>query len=95
MSDQRRLKDIVSGQVSLNIVYRKAELDDGYIAECVKLPGCMSQGDTDDEAKANIVDAIQSCISVLVEDYIKSNSGARDILTDAEHSDAVLLNRSA
>ena len=51
----------------------------------------MSQGNTGDEAKANIVDAIQSCVSVLVEDYIKSKSGVRDILTGAEHSDTVLL----
>ena len=44
MSDQRRLKDIVSGQVSLNIVYRKAELDDGYIAECVETSGLYVAG---------------------------------------------------
>jgi hypothetical protein len=31
----------------------------------------MSQGDTADEAKANIVDAIEACVSVLVADYLK------------------------
>ncbi len=63
----------MTDKVCLNVVFRKAEIDGGYIAECLELPGCMSQGETEDEAKANIVDAIESCISVLVEDCIKSN----------------------
>jgi len=69
----QRLDDIVAGKVCLNIIFKKAEIDGGYIAECLELPGCMSQGETEDEAKANIVDAIESCISVLIEDCIKSN----------------------
>jgi len=63
----------MAGKVCLNIVYRKAEIDGGFIAECLELPGCMSQGDTEDEVKANIVDAIESCLSVLLEDAIKAN----------------------
>lgn len=73
MSVRKHAQDIASGKVRLNIVFRKAEIDGGYIAECLELPGCMSQGDTEEEAKENIVDAIESCISVLVEDYLKSN----------------------
>ena len=39
--------------------------DDGYIvAECIQLPGCMSQGKTEEEAVANIRDAIESCLAV-------------------------------
>jgi len=73
MSVSKHVQDIASGKVCLNIIFRKAEIDGGYIAECLELPGCMSQGDTEEEAKENIVDAIESCISVLVEDYLKSN----------------------
>jgi predicted RNase H-like HicB family nuclease len=73
MSVRKHAQDIASGKVCLNIVFRKAEIDGGYIAECLELPGCMSQGETEEEAKENIVDAIESCISVLVEDYLKSN----------------------
>ena len=73
MSVTKRVQDIASGKVYLNIVFRKAEIDGGYIAECLELPGCMSQGDTEDEAKENIVDAIEACISVLVGDCLKSN----------------------
>jgi predicted RNase H-like HicB family nuclease len=72
MSVSRHVQDIATGKVHLNIVFRKAEIDGGYIAECLELPGCMSQGDTEDEANANVVDAIEACISVLVEDYLKS-----------------------
>jgi predicted RNase H-like HicB family nuclease len=70
---KERLEAIVAGKVSLNVIFRKAEIDGGYIAECLELPGCMSQGDTEDEAKANIVDAIESYISVLLEDAINAN----------------------
>ena len=32
------------------------------IAECPAIPGCISQGQTEDEAMANIKEAIQGCI---------------------------------
>jgi len=73
MSRDRRLEDIATGKVCLNVVFRKAELDGGYIAECLELPGCMAQGETENEAKTNIVDAIEACISVLLEDALKAN----------------------
>ena len=33
--------------------------EDGYVAFCPELQGCYSQGDTYDEALANIADAIR------------------------------------
>jgi predicted RNase H-like HicB family nuclease len=39
--------------------------EDGYIvAECPQLPGCMSQGKTEDEARENVMDAIRSVLAV-------------------------------
>ena len=32
------------------------------VAECPAIPGCVSQGTTEDEAVANIREAIQACI---------------------------------
>jgi predicted RNase H-like HicB family nuclease len=32
------------------------------VAECPAIPGCVSQGRTDDEAVANIREAIQACM---------------------------------
>jgi antitoxin HicB len=33
--------------------------DGKFIASCPSLPGCWSQGDTHDEARTNIIDAIK------------------------------------
>ena len=39
--------------------------DDYWIAECPSLPGCISQGETKEEAIANITDAIRTYIEAL------------------------------
>jgi predicted RNase H-like HicB family nuclease len=42
--------------------------EDGYwVAECVSLPGCISQGKTKEEAIANIKEAIELYIEDMVE----------------------------
>ena len=43
----------------------KAAEEGGYIASVPSLPGCMTQGETLDEAKENIVDAIGAYLEVL------------------------------
>ena len=43
--------------------------EDGYwVAECPSLPGCISQGQTREEAVKNIREAIQGYIAALEED---------------------------
>ena len=42
--------------------------EDGvYIAECPAIPGCVSQGATEEEAEANIKRAIEECLEVRAE----------------------------
>jgi predicted RNase H-like HicB family nuclease len=42
--------------------------EDGmYIADCLSIPGCVSQGQTEAEAEANIADAIRECLAVRAE----------------------------
>lgn len=42
--------------------------EDGmYIAECPAIPGCVSQGRTEEEAQSNIQDAIKQCLEVRAE----------------------------
>lgn len=42
--------------------------EDGmYIAECPSIPGCVSQGATEQEAEKNIQDAIKECLVVRAE----------------------------
>lgn len=37
----------------------------GYVVSCPSLPGCYSQGETVDEALANITEAIELCLEDL------------------------------
>ena len=42
--------------------------EDGiWVAECPSIPGCVSQGETRDEAIANISEAIAACLEVRAE----------------------------
>ncbi len=42
--------------------------EDGmYIAECPSIPGCISQGATEQEAEKNIREAIRECLEVRAE----------------------------
>ena len=56
------------------IVMRQAIVypgEDGFwIAECPSLPGCISQGETRDQAIANIREAIEGYILALQEDKL-------------------------
>jgi predicted RNase H-like HicB family nuclease len=49
------------------VIYRG---EDGYwVAECPSLPGCVSQGQTKEEAITNIREAIQGYVAALEEDH--------------------------
>jgi len=42
--------------------------EDGmFIAECPSIPGCVSQGKTEEEAEKNILEAIKECLEVRAE----------------------------
>jgi len=42
--------------------------EDGmYVAECPAIPGCVSQGRTEEEAEKNIQEAIKECLEVRAE----------------------------
>lgn len=41
--------------------------DGAYVVECPAIPGCISQGDTEEEALVNIRDAIRQCLEVRAE----------------------------
>jgi predicted RNase H-like HicB family nuclease len=46
------------------------ELDGGYISECLDLPGCMSQGDTEEAALESLADAIAAVLAVQIQDQV-------------------------
>jgi len=47
------------------IALRQSE--EGFSVSCPALPGCWSQGETEQEAIANIKDAIQEYLAAIVE----------------------------
>lgn len=55
--------------MQFKVVLKKDE-DGWYIATVPALPGCISQGKTEEEAKKNIQEAIKLHISLLAEDGI-------------------------
>ncbi len=44
--------------------------EEGYSVSCPGLPGCWSQGETEDEAIANIKESLQEYLSVVDEQVI-------------------------
>ena len=52
---------------------RLEKTEEGYAVWCPGLPGCWSQGETEEEALANIKDAIETYLAT-VEDLTKGQS---------------------
>ena len=54
--------------------------EDGmYIAECPSIPGCVSQGASEAEAKTNIADAIRECLAVRAEIGLPLTVATREV----------------
>ena len=53
--------------------------DDMYIAECLSIPGCVSQGRTEAEAEANLADAIRECLAVRAEKGLPMTVTTREL----------------
>jgi predicted RNase H-like HicB family nuclease len=49
------------------------------VAECPAIPGCVSQGKTDEEAVANIREAIQACLEARAESGMPFTVEVREI----------------
>lgn len=52
--------------MSLTIAIYQDE-DGPFIAECPAIPGCVSQGSSEAEAEANVMDAIRECLAARAE----------------------------
>jgi predicted RNase H-like HicB family nuclease len=49
------------------VITLERDEDGVWVAECPSIPGCVSQGETRDEALANIREAIAACLEVRAE----------------------------
>lgn len=62
--DQRKYEVKIKGRIYSVILHEDTE-DGGYWVECPEIQGCVSQGDTVEEALGMIKDAISGCLKVL------------------------------
>ncbi len=54
--------------------------EDGvFIAECPSIPGCVSQGKTEQEAESNIREAIKECLEVRAEKGMTLSVSTRQV----------------
>ena len=69
--------------MKFKIVLEKGE-DGYYVATCPALPGCISQGKTEEDAKKNMKEAIELHIESLAEDGIPiiKNKSAKETFLD-------------
>ena len=66
---------IISGHdLTFNLEFQRDEESGWFVVHVVELPGCVSQGATIDEAKANIANALESNMEVLLETAIRNQA---------------------
>lgn len=62
---------IISGNdLTFNLEFQRDEESGWFVVHVVELPGCVSQGATIGEAKANIANALEAYMEVLLETAI-------------------------
>lgn len=61
----------------MNYKVRIQKSEEGYSVSCPGLPGCWSQGETEEEALENIKDAIQEYLAAL--DEMMKDENVREV----------------
>jgi predicted RNase H-like HicB family nuclease len=61
----------------MNYKVRVQESEEGYSVSCPGLPGCWSQGETEEEAIENIRDAIREYLAAV--DELVSGADVREV----------------
>ena len=70
----------VNKEESMKFVITIEQDEDGmFISECPSIPGCISQGKTEQEALENIEDAIKQCLEVRVEKRMPLTVATREV----------------
>jgi predicted RNase H-like HicB family nuclease len=67
------------GLTMRSIVTIDQDEDGVFIAECPSIPGCVSQGASEAETEANVMDAIRECLAVRAEMGLPPTVATREI----------------
>jgi predicted RNase H-like HicB family nuclease len=70
-----------SPNMTFTLVFREVPEEMVFVAECLEIPGCVSEGDTLEEAETNIRDAVRACLSVMFEDCVRDAARHRPVST--------------
>lgn len=75
------------------VVVAPDELDGGWVAECINLPGCMSQGDTEEEALENLMDAMGGVLAARMHAQLRETLPRlhREPTDSSEHQHEIAL----
>lgn len=76
MGLKSQVSELVKGEsgfpdMNFTLVFREVLEESVFVAECLEIPGCVSEGETPAEAEANISDAVRACLSVMFEDCVR------------------------
>lgn len=63
-----RLEPSHSWDLVQGIDFTPDEVDGGFVAECLDVPGAMSQGETPAEALENLIDAVQGVVAAMTDE---------------------------
>ena len=64
--------------MKLKVFIYQAE-EGGYWAKVPAIPGCVSQGETLEEVKANILDALEGCLEVREEMALQEDEAFEEL----------------
>jgi predicted RNase H-like HicB family nuclease len=74
MSDTTVDKLITGQDLTFNLSFLRDEESGWFTVHVVELPGCVSQGETVEEAKANIANALELYMEVLLENAVRKQA---------------------
>lgn len=61
------MRNLTKKILEYTVIFEPAE-EGGYVVSAPSIPGCVTQGETFEEAVTNIKDAMQGCLAVLKEE---------------------------
>lgn len=60
------------GAWNLRVAVEPDTVDGGFVAECIDVPGAASQGETEEEALENLIDAVQGVVAIGMEQHFRA-----------------------
>lgn len=77
-------KKELHAEIEFKIAVVEDEVDGGYVVECVNLPGCMSQGETVEEALDNLSEAIAGVLAARIDRNLHDQEARSPVHTPSE-----------